>query len=236
MDTFMDKLAQKLNAQEMIRANSAADAEEMGKLRNQVAEYNECLAKMQKLLDEGAQKLDGAQVNGEEINRLVEESIAKIGAMQKDTESIEHIKAALEKLNASLDAALEGQKNTLGEALEAQKSSVAAVLEEQKTSVAAALEEQKTSVTAALEEQKTLLGTKLDDCNENVHKECVKVYRNVQAVVVEENGKQTENVVASVNKLKGKMNAVLGVSITAMILALASVVLQVLNLLNFKLF
>ena len=27
MDTFMDKLAQKLNAQEMIKANSAADAE-----------------------------------------------------------------------------------------------------------------------------------------------------------------------------------------------------------------
>ena len=27
MDTFMDKLAQKLNAQEMIKANSAADAD-----------------------------------------------------------------------------------------------------------------------------------------------------------------------------------------------------------------
>ena len=72
--------------------------------------------------------------------------------------------------------------------------------------------------------------------NENVHKECVKVYRNVQAVVVEENGKQTETLVNSVAALKGKLNAVLGVSITAMILALAGVVLQVLNLLNFKLF
>ena len=211
MDTFMDKLAQKLNAQEMIRANSAADAEEMGKLRNQVAEYNECLAKMQKLLDEGAQKLDGAQVNGEEINRLVEESIAKIGAMQKDTESIEHIKAALEKLNASLDAALEGQKNTLGEALEAQKSSVAAVLEE----------------------QKTLLGTKLDDCNENVHKECVKVYRNVQAAVVEENEKQTEAIAKKVKSgLMGRLNGVLGVSIAALLVAAADIVLHVLSILH----
>ena len=33
MDTFMDKLAQKLNAQEMIKANSAADAEEMDQLQ-----------------------------------------------------------------------------------------------------------------------------------------------------------------------------------------------------------
>ena len=37
MDTFMDKLAQTLNAQEMIKANSAADAEEMDQLKNQRA-------------------------------------------------------------------------------------------------------------------------------------------------------------------------------------------------------
>lgn len=36
MDTFMDKLAQKLNAQEMIKANSAADAEEMDQLKSQL--------------------------------------------------------------------------------------------------------------------------------------------------------------------------------------------------------
>ena len=46
MDTFMDKLAQKLNAQEMIRANSAADAEEMDQLKSQLREYDECLAQM----------------------------------------------------------------------------------------------------------------------------------------------------------------------------------------------
>ena len=46
MDTFMDKLAQKLNAQEMIKANSAADAEEMNQLKNQLREYDECLAQI----------------------------------------------------------------------------------------------------------------------------------------------------------------------------------------------
>ena len=40
MDTFMDKLAQKLNAQEMIKANSAADAEEMDQLKSQLREYD----------------------------------------------------------------------------------------------------------------------------------------------------------------------------------------------------
>ena len=214
MDTFMDKLAQKLNAQEMIRANSAAEAEELGKLRNQVAEYNQCLAKLQKLLEDGEQKLEGAKVDGAEINRLVEESIAKISALQKDTESIDEMKAVLAGLKDSLEAALQEQEQSLSAKLEDQKSVVAAQLEDQNKAVVA----------------------KLDESNENVHKECVKVYRNVQAVVVEENGKQTESLTNSVAALKGKLNAVLGVSITAMILALAGVVLQVLNLLNFKLF
>lgn len=214
MDTFMDKLAQKLNAQEMIRANSAAEAEELGKLRNQVAEYNQCLAKLQKLLEDGEQKLEGAKVDGAEINRLVEESIAKISDLQKDTESIDEMKAVLAGLKDSLDAALQEQEQSLSAKLEDQKSVVAAQLEDQNKAVVA----------------------KLDESNENVHKECVKVYRNVQAVVVEENGKQTESLTNSVAALKGKLNAVLGVSITAMILALAGVVLQVLNLLNFKLF
>lgn len=214
MDTFMDKLAQKLNAQEMIRANSAAEAEELGKLRNQVAEYNQCLAKLQKLLEDGEQKLEGAKVDGAEINRLVEESIAKISALQKDTESIDEMKVVLAGLKDSLEAALQEQEQSLSAKLEDQKSVVAAQLEDQNKAVVA----------------------KLDESNENVHKECVKVYRNVQAVVVEENGKQTESMTNSVDALKGKLNAVLGVSITAMILALAGVVLQVLNLLNFKLF
>ena len=214
MDTFMDKLAQKLNAQEMIRANSAAEAEELGKLRNQVAEYNQCLAKLQKLLEDGEQKLEGAKVDGAEINRLVEESIAKISALQKDTESIDEMKVVLAGLKDSLEAALQEQEQSLSAKLEDQKSVVAAQLEDQNKAVVA----------------------KLDESNENVHKECVKVYRNVQAVVVEENGKQTESMTNSVDALKGKLNAVLGVSITAMILALAGVGLQVLNLLNFKLF
>ena len=214
MDTFMDKLAQKLNAQEMIRANSAADAEEMGRLKNQIKEYNDCLIKLEKLLDDGAQKLEGAQVNGAELNRLIEESIAKISEMQKDTESIEAMQTVLEELKVALGTTLADQKTTFG----------------------AALKEQKNAMDTALEEQKAVLETKLADTNENVHKECVKVYRNVQAVVVEENAKQSESVLNSTNALKGKMNAVLGVSIAALVMSLAGVILQILNMLNFKFF
>lgn len=232
MDTFMDKLAQKLNAQEMIRANSAAEAEELDKLRNQIVEYNNCLAKLQRLLDDGARKLDGAQVDGAQIDRLVSESIAKISEMQQDTRSIESMKALLEELKASLEAALQEQKASFDGGMEKQETMLKAALEEQQ----AAAQELKQSVAAAMEEQKAALGAKLDESNENVHKECVKVYRNVQAVILEENGKQTEKLETAVNALKGKLNAVLGVSIAAMILALAGVVLQVMNMMNFKFF
>ena len=74
---------------------------------------------------------------------------------------------------------------------------------------------------------------KLSTTEENVHKECVKVYRNVQAVVVEENEKQTEAIAAKVKEnLGGKLNGVLGVSIAAVVLTVADIVLHVLSILH----
>ena len=49
MDNFMDKLAQKWNAAEMIKANSAAEAMELKRLRDQLAEYELILQEMRKL-------------------------------------------------------------------------------------------------------------------------------------------------------------------------------------------
>ena len=46
MDNFIDKLAQKFNAQEMIKANSQAEAAEMKKLQLQISEYEKILQEM----------------------------------------------------------------------------------------------------------------------------------------------------------------------------------------------
>ena len=75
MDTFMDKLAQKLTAQEMIRANSAAETEEMEQLREQVKEYKECLDRLEQLLEGNLEKMQSVQVDSSSIERLVEEGI-----------------------------------------------------------------------------------------------------------------------------------------------------------------
>ena len=45
---------------------------------------------------------------------------------------------------------------------------------------------------------------------------------------MEENAKQSENVAAAVNGLKGKLTAVLGVSIVALIAAVGSIIFQML--------
>lgn len=195
MDMFMDKLAQKLTAQEMIRANMAADAEEMDKLKGRNREYSECLDQMKKLVDESIAK----------VNQLKAEEAGNNAAR-----------------DAEVMAALEAMKTELAEALESMKAEQEGVRE---------------TLQSQMEE-------KLEATNESVHKECVKVYRNVQAVVVEESGKQTESlkenltqtVSAAVKGHSGKLNAILVLSIISLILSLGSVGLYLLNMMNFKLF
>ena len=201
MDTFMDKLAQKLTAQEMIKANMAADAEEMNKLKEKTREYAECLEQMQKLVDSGVIKINEAQKTTEvqmnaEVKAVLEELKAQLAGQPEALESVKTLINDVKCMTADLDGTLKEKTGDL----------------------------------------ETALSEKTGIVNESIHKECVKVYRNVQAVVVEENEKQSESLAATVNGLRGKLNAILGVSIAALILALGSVVIQVLNLLNFKFF
>ncbi len=201
MDTFMDKLAHKLTAQEMIKANTAAEVEELNRLRNQVKEFDNCLLQMkqtnnelgvqvQKLVEDGVAKLEGARVDTAEIDRLVNESIAKIQEVY------------------SLCGGMMGVMSLVSE-------NVAKIQEDQTNP-------------QQLQELKQVLSEKMEESGENIHKECVKVYRNVQAVVVEESGKQTEAVSSSVSGLKSKLNAILGVSVVALIAGLSGIVFQLL--------
>lgn len=199
MDMFMDKLAQKLNAQEIIKANTAAETEELNKLRNRLAEYNECLDKLQQLIESGAAKLEAAQVDSDDIK-------SRTAGIQ---DSVDEVKTLAEEGTEEIKSLTEDMETLVKESLE----KIAAMQEKVESLIASA--------------------------DENVHKECVKVYRNVQAVVVEESGKQTESleqVSSKVNSVKGKTNAVLGISIASLIFALSSVIMQVLSLMNIKFF
>lgn len=158
MDTFVDKLAQRLNAQEIIKANSAADAEEMRRLKSEVNAYKEVLDKIGNLTEESLAKISAASVNGAEIDRLVTESIAKI-------EEIKQAPLQMEEINEKLTALQDAMQNSLKES------------------------------------------------DEVIHKECVKVYRNVQAVVTEEVAKCVDKLSATEAKNSKKAAATLVFSI-----------------------
>jgi len=218
MDMFMDKLAQKLNAQEIIKANTTAEVEELDRLKNRVTEYNECLDRLQKLVDEAATGLKGA--SGEsvaEINRLAEESLKKIRAIQQDSEG-------LEKLGVKLD-------------------SVQGLISAQLDTVNGQLESMNGAISAKMDFLSQQLGDKPKDgfeekfaiADENVHKECVKVYRNVQAVVMEESGKQAETlteITGKLNAMRSRIGIVLGISVAALVFSLAGTILQLLKILG----
>ena len=175
MDTFMDKLAQKFTAQEMIKANSAAEAAELQRIRDQVKKYNDCLQEMKQVNDDTKAAL--AQIKGtlatgmdqfksvelpiDELSTLVDCCLGKVEHLQESTAGIQ------ENLNQHMD-----------------------------------------SISS--------------DIMDFVHKENVKVYRNVQAVIVDELKKQDEALSAKLDAMSKTQRTTRNFAISAMIFALLS--------------
>lgn len=141
MDTFIGKLAQKRNAQEMIRANTTAEAMKMEQMQNQMEQYDKVMQEIRRVNLKTAENAVTAQ-------DLLKECIEKTEALQQE-----------------------------GKTQEAREESVA--------------------------ELKTMLEELFRQSDDFLHKENVKVYRNVQAALVEELNKQTEAIKAEQNSKKG---------------------------------
>ncbi len=316
MDTFMDKLAQKFTAQELIKANSLAETEEMNRLKVQVEEYTGCLNRMKQICVEMEQavesakdKMDTAQLNTDELrDQLLEiwqsmqdSANAADGEGQNSalvTEQLEEIKstqiAQLEALRSELDAcindirevqalqmenikgiqaeqaesirgmqqsqmesikgmqqsqmdgirglqdaqfenmrsSLEDQLDNMRSMVKAQVSNLKNNQEGQIDGLRSALDKQNGAIETQLSEMKGDLQAHLSGANEFVHKECVKVYRNVQAVIGEENNKQNENLDYTLRPMSARVCTIQKVSIGALILSGISVAIQVLSLMN----
>lgn len=173
MDTFIDKLAQKKNAQEMIRANSAAEAAKMDQMQKQMRAYDELM---------------------QEIRRV----------NIKTAENVDNVQGVLSQCMEKLTALETGNAQT--EDMEKQLAGIKALLEERFT-----------------------------QSEEFVHRENVKVYRNVQAAFTEELAKQNE----PVKTAKGR-GTPLWLSIVILVGVAVDIVVTlvplVLNMTNFKLF
>ena len=94
MDNFMDKIAQKLNSQEIISANAAADAAEMESLekqlvlfKDQMEKYDDCLQEMRKLNLKNIESAQGVQNLADKANEKLGET-----AVELEAESVSRIR------------------------------------------------------------------------------------------------------------------------------------------------
>ncbi len=175
MDTIIDKLAQKKNAQEMIRANSAAEAARMEQMQKQIKAYDEAM---------------------QEIRRV----------------------------NIKTSENLENMRDLLSQCVEKLES-------------AKAEDESDADAGKQLAEIKALLEERLTQTENFVHKENVKVYRNVQAAFTEELEKQAQN---QQSLTAGESKVTFRLSVAILIAVAADIVINliplILQLMNIKLF
>ncbi len=115
MDSFIDRLAHRFTAQEIIKANATAEAEELKRTREQVRQYEVCLEEMK------------------QVSESMKDTLSKLEeAMNSDLGKEEGAKLSVEDLgeiNGMLDAVMEEMKRTQAESLQ-QQEQIASQLQE----------------------------------------------------------------------------------------------------------
>jgi len=199
MDNFMDKLAQKMSASELIKANSAAEAMELRRLQEQLAEYETILQETRKLNLKNSELTD-------QTRELVGIGLADI-------------KKILEETNNEKNQEKENQASAYTN-IEERLSKIA----ENLTNLQQLMEDQ------SKQDQSTEdLMNKIEDF---VHKENVKVYRNVQAVVVDNLKTQTEELQMANGKIEKRFGGIKPLLIIAVVAMVADIAVDVLQLLG----
>ena len=214
MDNFMDKIAQKLNSQELIRANAAADAAELESLEKQLAifkeqmdKYDDCIQEMRKLNLKNIESAQGVQNLADTANEKLGQTVGEVEA-----ESVSRIKQTSEVSIAGINQALSESLAKIAEIKEHSDN----------------LEQ--------ITENMSGLQTKLEELFRNLedflHTDNVKVYRNVQASVVEELEKQTTELQGAVEQTASRNKVLLPFVIITMVISIANVAITVARILN----
>lgn len=238
MDTFMDKLASRLNAQEMIRANAAAEAKENERLHKEVEVYKQCLEKMREISQQNVTMCD-------DVSELVRASMDKIAQIQAESGKSEDVLVALQDNSNAVMAAVKANSDTV---MASVKNNSDTVLSSVRHTMQASTDSVMNAISGSSDKIMEMLGAGNDEFKaaliselvaemkkelkvqeENVHKECVKVYRNVQAVVTDENDKQTKLIIDNQSKMKKKATAALVCGILAMSFAAAGLLVSLLD-------
>ena len=203
MDTFIDKLAQKRNAQEMILANMTAEAAKMEEMQNQMKAYDDLMQEIRQVNLKTAENLS-------DVQNTLKEYMTKLETLQQDNGRDEETKQVLAQIKRLLEDSSKDEETK--QAL----VQIRELLEDNSRN-----EETK----QALAQLREVLDEKFRQADDFLHKENVKVYRNVQAAIVEELNKQTEELKKSQKENRGS-KAVLPVSILILLAVLADIAIH----------
>ena len=203
MDTFIDKLAQKRNAQEMILANMTAEAAKMEQMQDQMKAYDELMQEIRQVNLKTAENLMDMQ-------NTLKQYMTKLESIQADNSKHEETKQALAQLKALME-----DKSKDGETKQA-LAQLKALLEDNNKN-----EESM----QALTQMRESLEEKFKQADDFLHRENVKVYRNVQAAMTDELNKQTEELKKSQRENRGS-RAVLPISILILVGVLADILIH----------
>lgn len=230
MDTFMDKLAQKLNAQEMIRANSAADAAELSRIREQNAEYDALIQKIKESSEGNAKSAVKLEQSIMQVAEHTERAAQNIEQTARNAEITEqNAKKAAEnavRIEQSVELVERNAEKVEANALKIEELVAAGISKIEEMQATGKNTEE---LNGLLAELKKVQAEQFDTLTDHVHKENVKVYRNVQAVVVEELEKQNETVGKTMNIVAKKVGVAVGISIVAMLAAAGGLAFQILT-------
>jgi hypothetical protein len=227
MDNFMDKISQKLNSQDLIRANSAADAAELENLESQVAvfkeqmeKYDDCMQEMRQL---NLKNMESAQAVQNLTSQAAQDVQNLTSQAAQDVQNL--TSQAGEKLEKTLDemgsASIAGIHQTV-------EQSLAKIAEIQDNSDKDSLDKMNQAVSGLTEKQDEAFKS-LEDF---LHTDNVKVYRNVQAAMIEELEKQTNELKETQEKFTKSSRVLLPFVIITMVLSLANVCILVAQILN----
>lgn len=186
-------------------------------IQSNMAEQMQGMQGAQSNIAEQMQGLQGTQSNMAERMQSIQELQDKFnGHMLGQMQDMQQVQEAQEKLSIQITGQLHAVQDKLLQQMKAERALALASQEEGNKfseEQITVLKEQSDAQLASMREQlggqlDTKLGEQLSTQKEQiadyVHKENVKVYRNVQAVVVDEAGKQTENMTALINKVMTK--------------------------------
>lgn len=219
MDIFADRYLNKRNPQEMIQANSAADAAKMEQLQSQVAEYDKLLQDMRKV------NLKTIE-NMEQMKRLLRESLEKVGAAQEGREDASAgIEASLSEIKKQVEELARKEDDT-----QAKKEALLSEIGKQIEELSKKDDGTQDKDEAFLPEMKKQLEESFKRSDDFIHMENVKVYRNVQASVVDELNKQTDILVQSQKENSAKQKALLPVSVIIMLMVIIDIIVNLFNI------